>query len=350
MPTPEDRVRETVPHSVPLVLVSQLAHLVERWHIPVDELLAETGLARGDLDDPMGRFPLPKMCALLARARLLTREPGLGYYHGLQMRASAFGTVGFASQTSASLGDALAMARKFAPLFSTALGLDLRVEEGIATLYLEENADFGDVRDVVVISMMVGLRTIFAALTGAHKEGVVDLAIPEPSYQSRFSHLAPNWRFGRPANRVSFEESALKTPLLTSDPAGLQLTRSLCMRALDELDYDAGLVDCVRRFIIAPDEGFRTLDDVAALLHVSERTLKRRLAAQGVSFSELAERERTRKALALLRRARLPLADIAVRLGYSTESSFVRAFRRWTGITPAVYRRKRKATLQGKRT
>jgi AraC-like DNA-binding protein len=330
---------EEAPHTVPAYLMSHLVELVERWHIPGEELLSGVGLTKRGIEDPLARFPMAKMCELLARARLLTGEPGLGYYDGLQKRASTYGTLGFAASSASSVREALQIAVKFAPVFSTTLSLDLRVDGDRATLCLEENADLGSVRDIVVISMMLGLQTMFSALTGRSQDGAADLAIPEPLYQARFAHLVPKWRFGQPANRLHLDAGTLDSPIVTADPTGLRVARRLCERALDELGYDAGLVDRVRQLLPRDDGGFRSLDEVAARIHVSERTLKRQLAAQGMSFSTLAERERREKAMLLLRSFRLSIADVADRLDYSTSSTFVRAFHRWTGTTPAAYRR-----------
>jgi AraC-like DNA-binding protein len=326
-------------HTVPLYLVSQLVELVGRWHIPGEELLSETGLTRQALQDPFGRFPVPKMCNLLERARHLTGEPGLGYYDGLQKRASAYGTLGFAALSASSVREALEIAVKFAPVFSTALSLDLRVEGDRATLRLEQNADLGGARDVVIISMMLGMQTMFGGLTGRPQDGSADLAIAEPPYQSRFAHLVPKWRFGQPANRLVLDAATLDCPIVTADATGLQVAQALCERALDDLGFDAGLIDRVRRLLARDEGGFRTLDEVAARIRVSERTLKRRLAANGVSFSTLAERERCEQAMILLRSFRLSIAEVADRLDYATASTFVRAFHRWTGTTPAAYRR-----------
>jgi AraC-like DNA-binding protein len=336
-PIPEETL-----HTVPYYLVSQLVELVERWHIPGDELLAGSGLTKKALEDPLGRFQHTKMCDLLQRARLLTGEPGLGYYHGLGKRASAYGTLGFAALSSSTVRQALELAVKFAPVYATALTLDLRVEGEITTLRLDENTDLGEARDIVLISMMLGLQTIYSALTGRPQDGSADLAIPEPPYQARFAHLVPKWRFGQPANRIVLDAATLDSPIVTADPTGLRVARSLCEHALDELGFDAGLVQRVRRLVASDEGGFRSLDEVASRVHVSERTLKRRLAAQGVSFSTLAERERREKAMVLLKSSRLSVADVAERLDYSTASTFVRAFRRWTGTTPAAYRRTRR--------
>jgi AraC-like DNA-binding protein len=328
-------------HTVPLLLVSRLVEVVARWHISAADVLSETGLTASALEDPLGRFPVAKMCALLVRARLLTGEPGLGYYDGLQSRASGYGTLGLAVQSASSVRQVLEIAEKFAPLFSTALSLKVQHEGDFTTLQLEENVDLGAARDIVVISMMLGLERVYNSLTGRQVDPSIELAIAKPAYQSRFTHLVPNWRFGRPANRILLDAASLDSPIVTADPGALRVARKLCEDALGAIALDTGFVGTVRRLLAADANGFRTVDEVASRMQFSERTLKRRLASHGISFSDLAEDARREKAIALLRSRRIAIPDVAVRLGYSTASAFIRAFQRWTGVTPAAYRRAR---------
>jgi AraC-like DNA-binding protein len=328
-------------HTVPQSLVAQLVELVARWHISVGELLTGTGIGAALLEDPLGRVDVDTMSLLLERARRLTGEPGLGYYLGLQKRVSIYGYMGFAAGSAPSLRDALGIAIRFAPVFSTAIGIELREEGGVAALCLVENTDLGPARDIVLISLVFGLETIGRALSGREPTGpaqlAMDFAFPEPDYQPRFRHLVPRARFGQPFTRVAFDAAALDVPVVTADRTALQLARALCERALDEIDPDSGLVDRVRGQMWNAG-GFSSLQVVAERLAMSPRTLKRRLAARDVSFSELVERERRERALMLLR-SPMSIDQVAERLEYSTASTFVRAFHRWTGTTPAVYRR-----------
>ena len=228
---------------------------------------------------------------------------------------------------------------EFAPIYSTALAFNLTITGNTASLQVDEQMDFGSVRDIVLISFMLGLQTIGSALTGLETRTSIEVAIPEPVYQPRFAVLARNWRFGQPATRLVLDAVALDAPIVTADRSALALARNLCEKSLDELGYDARLEERVRRLVPDADGGFRSLDEVATLVHMSGRTLKRRLAAQGVTFSTLVDRARRERALALLQSSRLPIEDVAERLDYATASTFVRAFHRWTGTTPAAYRR-----------
>jgi AraC-like DNA-binding protein len=101
---------------------------------------------------------------------------------------------------------------------------------------------------------------------------------------------------------------------------------------------DASLASRVRGAITAEPSGFPSVIEVARRLHVSSRTLKRKLADQGTTFSAILDDARRQRALLLLENRDLSLADVASRLGYTEVPNFTRAFRKWTGTTPAAYR------------
>lgn len=333
----------TAKHSVPAAYAEQLVQLVRRWGVTAQDLLSGTALSETDLHDPQGRLPLETFGALIERARTLTGEPGLGFYLGLQKRVSMYGYLGFAAMSAGSLREALELFVRFTPALTTSISLGLQVEGRVASLVVREHADMGLSRDVALTSLMVGMRQIGRALTGRELEGErADVALVEPPYFHRFKHLMPNTRFAQPVSQVVFDASYLDFSLVHADRAALRLAREQCERALDALGYEGDLLERTRRAISGSDaEGFRSLEGVATHLAVSPRTLKRKLAALGTSFSSLLEGERRERALLLLQSPKVSLDHVAERLGYSSPSHFVRAFHRWTGHTPAAYRRGR---------
>jgi AraC-like DNA-binding protein len=118
-----------------------------------------------------------------------------------------------------------------------------------------------------------------------------------------------------------------------------QLAYSELERSLEELGGDQDILARVRKLVARASGGFHSLDEVASALHLSTRTLKRRLATQGATYSDLLEEQRRERAMMLLRSPTLSLDEVAEQLGYSDPSNFRRAFRRWTGLSPAAYRR-----------
>lgn len=329
-------------HTQPASQALQIVELLERWSIRPETLLSPFDLSEAELLEPEARLRVSTFAAILRRARALTGEPGLGFYLGLQKRISRYGKVGLTAMNAATLREALELACRFTPLLTDSITLRLEVHGPTAALIVDEHAiaETGDARDIIMFSFVVGLQQIGKTQTGRDFSlgRAIDIPMPEPSYFPRFAHLLPNVRFDQPALQFVFDAALLETPMSTPDRAALRLLRDECERELLSLGFSASLTERVRRAMSA-ERGFRTLEEVSADLHVSPRTLKRKLAAEGTQFSDLLDTERRAQALLLLRARQLPLEAISERLGYSNVTNFARAFRRWTGQTPAAYRR-----------
>ena len=325
---------------IPAVHALHLAGVASRFGVEDGLLFEGTNLDASALAEPNARLPIATMQKLVDRARELTGEPGLGFYLGLQMRVSAHGYLGFAAMTSATARHALQVAIRFAPTRTNALALRLHEAGDMAALVIEEKAEFGSARDVLMLALMVGIQQIGSALTGKALNGTADVAFPRPEYVGRFEHLVSGrMRFGQPQNQLVFERSVLDLRFDMADPVAARLARDQCERELEALGSVELPEARVKALLVGADGEFRTVDDVAAELHVSARTLKRRLAEQGTDFSTLLDAERRDRALLLLRAPDLSLDEVAARVGYSDVANFTRAFKRWTGSTPAAFRR-----------
>ena len=327
------------PFTLPAVHAIHLADLVTAAGIAQDELFGPLGLDRAALGVPGTQLAVAVVVQLFERARALTRNPGIGIQLGLQMRASAHGYLGFAAMTASTLREALETATRFVPTRTNALSLSLHVSGPTASLVIEERADFGPARDAILFALAVGIWQIGDALTGRELTGAADFAFPRPAYVEQVTGLRQSLRFAQPVTQLIFDASALSLPLTMSDPVSRQLAYSELERSLEELGADQEILGRVRSAVERATGGFRSLEEVASGLHVSTRTLKRRLAAQGVTYSDVLEEQRREKALLLLRSPSLSLDEIAEQLGYSDTSNFRRAFRRWTGVSPAAYRK-----------
>jgi AraC-like DNA-binding protein len=328
------------PEGLPASHALHFVELVRRWDVSDRDLLAGLGFGVDDLVDPHLNIPLATVVALIERARSLTGEPALGFHLGLQMSISAHGYLGFAAMSAPTLREALELAIQYAPIRTTSLVLHLEVTGTSAALVIDENADFGSARDVLLLGLLVGLWRIGNTLLGREvTESSIDVTFPEPPYYARFRHANPRVRFSQTANRLVFDPSLLGAPLVSADPAALRLAQDQCERLLESLGTDSRVVERVRRLVLRRDTGVRSFEELAMAVRVSPRTLRRRLADARVSFSTLLDEARRDRALQLLRSRDVSTKDVAERVGYSNVANFMRAFRRWTGRTPAAYRR-----------
>jgi AraC-like DNA-binding protein len=327
----------------------ELVSLCTRWGVSTEVLLEGTGLTLAALKDPATRLPLALCATVVERARQLTNEPALAFAMGLHMRLSWHGFLGFAAMTAGTVREALELAQRFIRTRTSAFELSTYVEGDSASLVLEERVPLGPLREFTVIMLLVGIGQIAKDFTGGRPlTGVAECAFPQPAYAAKLLARAEDlgagtMRFDRPAHRLLFDASILDLPVVTSDPAAMELARAQCDREL-ATQAEAGtegwtFLARVRGAIaLRSGDGFRGLDEVARKLHLSTRTLKRRLAEQGASFSQVLDEVRRQRALLLLEDRRLAIDEVAGRLGYSDAANFTRAFRRWTGQTPAAFR------------
>jgi AraC-like DNA-binding protein len=329
---------------VPASTVFLLHAALRPWSVTLEELLDAIGGDERALEEPGLRLRIEQSAALVRRARELTSEPGLGMFMGLLTHPNTYGYLSLASQSAATLGQTIDLTIRYTPAVTTAFGFHLSRVGGTAGLVLEEHCDLGDVRDVFVLAILVGLRTLGCELTGREPWRPIDVAMPEPPYYRRLSHLVPELRFNQPVNQIALLESDLEIPLRMPDRVALRLATEQCEHALDMLGKDPSIE---RRLlnVAMTDDCPMPFEKVAAAMGMSSRTLRRRLVEAGVTFSEVVEKARRERALLLLRSRSSTIDDIAERLGYSTVSNLGRAFRRWTGMTIRKYRRETSGQL-----
>ena len=145
--------------------------------------------------------------------------------------------------------------------------------------------------------------------------------------------------------RIGWQHTLRQNPYW--NPALAQICEQQVLRELESLD-DSNLVG--RTLKVMQDQlahGTPQLGTVAALFNMTERQLQRRLSRQGTGFGELLDQVRLELALRYLLDARMTMVDVALSLGFSDQSNFVKAFKRWQGETPGQYRRRSHASDAG---
>jgi AraC-like DNA-binding protein len=161
-----------------------------------------------------------------------------------------------------------------------------------------------------------------------------------PAHADAYRHMFPGGdvRFAADAAAISFDARYLALPLRRDEKAlRLMLKRALPLTVL-QYRRDRLLVEQVRQVLVANAEAAHSADQIARLLNMSARTLHRQLRDEGASLQQLKDDTRRERACDLLFRTARPIKQVASAVGFRNEKSFIRAFRHWTGMSPAQYR------------
>ena len=144
---------------------------------------------------------------------------------------------------------------------------------------------------------------------------------------------------GAQANGFTLSAEDLSAPNTSSDPALLALLEHHANQAISGRQPLQGLPGLVRqRLRESLGRRLPSIQEMARRLRLSPRTLQRRLSEEGTSFQQQLDAVREELARVYVQESKLPLGEVAYLLGYSELSTFLRAFRRWTGKTPSQFR------------
>ncbi len=307
-------------------------------------LLAGSGLNREMLTAPDARVTVLQYGVVTDNLLRLTGDPAIGIELGLRSSLTKVGMIGFGLMSCATYRDAIELGLRYLPIRVPYFSVQFRVEGERGVLDLTETFPLGPHRALAFEYFMVELRCIYLSFMnpetvreyGGNSE--MWFMHDEPAHFAQYRDRLPSCRFGMPVYRLLFDARQLDLPLRTANPEAAALARAHCERELALL----GIVDLpsrVRALLVCGESGYPSVEDVAARLCVSPRTLKRRLQAHGQSFSGLLEEVRKRDALRLLAAPGMTVTEAAARMGYSNRVNFSRAFKGWMGVSPGEYLR-----------
>lgn len=313
-----------------------IARTLEAYQIDSKVMFESLGLPAEPFRNPDGRVRKDVMVKVWDEAARLTQNPCFGFEVGRNFHATNLHAVGYAMLASATLREALERLVRYQRLISTAADMDL-LEAGDELLLQIDTSPGIDLGD----------DAAFAAVVQFSRD------ITDPEFNVRSVHmmrpappcereLAEFFRcpitFNADLDKVTFAVESADELLNRNNPALAQASEDVAREYLANMDKK----DAVARARVAitdqlPD-GEPSRKDVAARLHMSERTLARRLSDRDYTFSRLVDEVRGQLAREYLRQTRFSVTDVAFLLGFSDQSNFARAFKRWTSESPTDFR------------
>ena len=279
--------------------------------------------------------------ALVRAAVLHTHEPALGLLLGCRLRMNTHGTLAFALMNSASLRQAITLLERFLPLRTNLLSVQVVNDASGPRLQFTPAADL-DVAELLILeTVMLAVRNVFDYLApGAQAVQAVEFVAPETPYQAlaRELFVCPV-HYGAAVNALCLNPQTLDMALSAADPQALKNAAAMCQAELDKITLQESLTSRIQHSLLGATSGaMPSLLASARMLHMTPRTLHRRLQDEGTSYRAIVEQVRHRLALQHVKNNVISLQEIAYRLGYTDQANFRRAFKRWEGVAPQVAR------------
>lgn len=320
--------------------VRLIAEQVATMGVSVDRWLGLSGLTRAQLHAPDFAVDYATFRRLSLDAMQLSEEPAFGLLVGERLGVQAHGAVGYAAMSSRTLRALLDLLQRYIGLRIALLGLSVEERPHEVRVALTEHVPLGEVRAMVLEGVVTSLKSVVEDVSmGAQAVQAVAFPFPAPPHAGlAASLLGCPIRYDQDWAGFTLSPHQLDLQLKTSDPEAFRVAETLCRRALDDLEASRSWGARVQRILLEKRIGFPSLDETARRLHVTPRTLHRRLRAEGTAFRPLVEDLRHRIAVDQLLEGRASIEEVAYILGYSDPSNFRRAFRRWTGEAPSHYR------------
>ena len=302
-------------------------------------LFREAGLDPQLSLDPNARIPANQIEQLTLKAIDVLGDPCVGLHVVPHWHPSHLGALGYAWLASSSLRTALQRLERFLKLVTAIMTLTLEQRsEGLAVNFAAKSA-FRSLpqRD----DFFAGLVLRMCRLNWGESLAPVRVTFEHERYpccDAYGEYFRCPIEFSAAANTIVFASEAVDRPLASGNPQLAQIHDQIIVRYIATLDRNDIAQRTKGAILDRLQTGNVVDDDVAQGLHVSVRTLQRKLSDAGTSFRELVDETRREVAEAYIRDHSVSLSELAFMLGFSDASAFSRAFKRWTGKTPGEAR------------
>ena len=281
--------------------------------------------------------------ALLADALHLTGDSGLGLKLGCRRLMATYDQLAYLIMSSATLRDASQSGLRYQSYpgrFSgDAIISSFSEIDGQGCYQVSVKEELGELRLLAVEDLLANIvNTARWVLGRPLPVTLLRCDYPAPRHVDDYSAIfnCPV-QFDAPVIQLFFDAAILDQPLPNASPHSAAMYASLCKEksiARQQGDVASRLWQLILQDPASPPD----MTEAAEALHCSTRTLRRRLQSEGWQFQQIVDRVREIHAIRALNNPKLSITQISQQLGYSDHSGFLRAFKKWTGVTPKQFR------------
>ncbi|WP_372861628.1 AraC family transcriptional regulator [Spongiibacter sp.] len=328
----------------------QLAYpAIQQLGLDVERIVSECKISPNLLKDRTARFPHAAQLQFWRVLEEVSGDENIGLHLANHVPVYRGQVLEYLFLSSPSFGDGLRRAENYQRLVTDAMQFKLHVDGDEARVVLDFYGDSEAElrhRDECFVRF---LQRYFEALTdGAFQTREVNLGHELQGDLAEYEkHFACPVHFGASEQSLVFAASILSTPSSHAEPDLLKLHEKVASKQLERLSRKDVVGDVKQVIAEMLELGQPSLESVAERLGMNERVLRSRLTEAGTSFNQVLADYRCVLAKRLLSRTEESIADVVYLTGFSEPSTFYRAFKRWTGLTPIEYRQQKQQAESG---
>jgi AraC-like DNA-binding protein len=325
-----------------ILAVRALLEVLEDCDIGRKEFFRAAGFDPTRLAQQDGRIELEELDGLLEIALNLSGKDSLGLRMGELTSATTFPLAAHLVAHATTLRDGIDALLRFHALLTDRRLWELREEGRTATLVCNVAAGSLRCRRFRCELTMVGFHRMLTHFERIARPQRVAFDYSAPDYRGEYRRVFGGVeRFNQPFNGIVFDRRLLSVVQLHQDPEFHAALRVQAEKRVSRLTQSITYAERVREYVLvsAPADR-RNMGVIAHNLGMSARSLRRRLQEEGVSYVEVTEGALAMLAKRLILDERRSIEATAYAMGYSVPAAFHRAFKRWTGSTPAAFRAK----------
>lgn len=330
---------------LPAIYLQLLCEVAEPFGIAAADLQQLLGLTREQLLEPDRLVSIAAARAATDYAFSRAGQKGLGLAYAQALSVTLHGPISLIALSSNNLLEVAQALERYCSLRAPAINFKAVLDDDFVTLHVSYLRPDDPLRPYLMELLLMGIVVMTGQVLDHPLAGTeVCLEGPEPPYYAAYQpNLPVPVRYLQPDYAIRIPRALMEAPLRLANPAAAAMAREACERELQarRMTREDALTSRVRSLLVQSEDRLPTLEEVASALHVSTRTLKRRLQEEGRNFRALVDHVLEMRATQMLQEEGLSVSEVAFRLGYNDVSNFSRAFRRWTGQSPSDFRRER---------
>jgi AraC-like DNA-binding protein len=305
-------------------------------------LLSELGIDTAVMDSPNVSMELSDYMRLFNAAAKTLKDENLGLHLSIDAKVEHFGLLAYLSQNAKTIGDALRIFEHYYRVFTPEFGIQFIVDESSCTYHYHHKAPENiDPRQDIEFSLAIVVDSILKSVTGSWKPELASFTFSEPSdLEYHYKIFGENLHFDQAKNFIRFDKSVLELERTSADSALLMILQEHGNALLRSVKDQDNVEDQIR-VLITSNAGHQNVntESIAKHLNMSVRNLHRVLRERGTSYQQIRDETLLNIGKEALSETRSSVTEIALRLGYSESSAFVRMFKRHTGMTPLQFRK-----------